>query len=301
MLKLTAPAGIVPSPAEVAFELDDKTPEKVVQIGLSVEEGAQSGVLAAVVEVDARSWTHQQAVIDHPHLPRRTVLQPAELNLAPVDLDRGGVERVGYVMGSGDVVPDVLRSLGYSVEELDEAAILAGGLSRYDAIVLGIRAYNTHPRLMALNGQLMDYVEGGGRVVVQYNTNARWGNLDGPIGPAPFAIGRGRVTDETAQMVAKDPNHPALNWPNKLTEADFDGWVQERGLYFAESWDEAYTPLFSAADPGEEALEGSTLVAEHGEGVFVYTGISFFRQLPAGVPGATRLLANLLALLPGAE
>ena len=133
--------------------------------------------------------------------------------------------------------------------------------------------------------------------MVQYNTNNRWRKLEHPVGPFPFTIGRARVTDENAPMTALvDSEHPALTTPNAITEADYRGWVQERGLYFAVDWDPRYTPLLSIADPGEAPLHGSTLIAEHGEGVFVYTGLSFFRQLPAGVPGAYRLFANLLAL-----
>jgi hypothetical protein len=199
-------------------------------------------------------------------------------------------------VGSGDGVADGLRAVGYSVEELTEQDLASGDLTRFDAIVMGIRAYNTHPRLLALHDPLMAYVAQGGRLLVQYNTNSRWDPLQGNIGPKPFQISRARVTDETAEMVPTNPAHPGLLQPNKLGPEDFAGWVQERGLYFADSWDPSYEVLFSAHDPGEEPLAGSTLLMRHGEGVFVYTGLSFFRQLPAGVPGAYRLLANLLAL-----
>lgn len=295
-LTLTAPDGVTITPSSVEFQLTEGALEQILDIQIAADESAAPGPLEASVVVGGTPWSLQQSVIDYGHLPRRTILQPAALQLTPVDLDRGAVSRVGYVPGSGDAVPEVLRSVGYVVEELDEDAIAAGGLERFDAIVLGIRAYNTRPRLMALNDQLLTYVQGGGRVVAQYNTNSRWSQLPGPIGPAPFTIGRGRVTDETAELVAVDPKHPALTAPNVLGPADFDGWVQERGLYFASEWADGWTPLFSVHDPGEEPLEGSTLIAEHGDGVFVYTGVSFFRQLPAGVPGATRLLANLMAL-----
>ena len=297
-VSLTAPEGVSVNPAEVSFELTRRGADQVVELALTAGDGAKAGPLQATVHSRGGDWTWQQRVIDHTHLPRRSVLSPAQMALSPVALDRGGARRIGYVMGSGDTVPDVLRGLGYAVEELDEDALLAGDLGRFDAIVLGIRAYNTRPRLMTLNPQLLDYVAGGGRVVMQYNTNSRWSTLEGPIGPAPFTIGRGRVTDETAPMTALDPEYPALVGPNALTPGDFDDWVQERGLYFATEWDAAWTPLFSSHDAGEDPLEGSTLVAVHGEGVFVYTGLSFFRQLPAGVPGATRLFANLLALNP---
>lgn len=293
VLRLRAPAGVEVSPAELAFDLQG---ERVVEVRVTVGAGAAAGALAAEVVVGDRTTGHQQAVVDHPHLPRRSVLTPARQAIVPLALDRGGVTRIGYITGPGDGVPAALRAAGYTVEELDEDAIASGDLARYDAIVAGIRAYNTRPRLLAQHDRLMAYVAAGGRYVVQYNTNNRFDPLDGPIGPAPFAIGRDRVTDEAAPVTPVDPAHPAWSGPNALGPADFEGWVQERGLYFATSWDPAYQPVFAMADPGEEPRLGNTLVARHGEGVFVYTGLAFFRQLPAGVPGSYRLFANLLAL-----
>jgi hypothetical protein len=140
----------------------------------------------------------------------------------------------------------------------------------------------------------MDYVKAGGTLVVQYNTNNRLATLATPIGPCPLELGRDRITDENAAMVAIDPAHPVLRAPNVIGPADFAGWVQERGIYFASKWDRCYQPVFRIADPGEKPLEGSTLVARHGKGRYVYTGLAFFRQLPAGVPGAYRLFVNLL-------
>jgi len=158
-----------------------------------------------------------------------------------------------------------------------------------------VRAFNANPRLAIHRERLMQYVERGGRLLVQYNTNSRVGPLNASLGPYPLDIGRDRVTDETAAMTPLDPKEPLLSAPNKLTAADFEGWVQERGLYFASKWDERYRPVFAMNDPGEEPLRGGLLVARHGKGTYVYTGIAFFRQLPSGVPGAYRLLANLLA------
>ncbi|MGK0360003.1 MAG: hypothetical protein ACI9U2_002309, partial [Bradymonadia bacterium] len=295
-LIFTAPKGVQVTPASVAFDLSKAASEQVITLELRADKTAQPGPLSAKASVDGRTWSFQQTRIDYSHLPTRTVLQPATMQLSPVDLERGPVQTIGYVQGSGDVVADALRAVGYSVEEIDAGDIAAGKLSRFNAIVMGIRAYNKEPRLMALHAQLMAYVDAGGRLLVQYNTNNRFNPIEGLIGPQAFHISRKRVTDETAAMTPVDPKHPALNAPNSLGDADFAGWVQERGLYFADTWDAAYQPIFSAHDDGEEPLKGSTLVARHGKGVFVYTGISFFRQLPAGVPGAYRLLANLLAL-----
>ena len=168
-------------------------------------------------------------------------------------------------------------------------------LARFDAILVGVRAFNAEPRLAQLRDRLLAYVAQGGRLVVQYQTNSRIGPLTVQLGPWPLEVGRSRVTDETATMTWLQPADPLRTKPNKLDESDFAGWVQERGLYYAETWDPKYQPMLEAADPGEQPLRGGLLVAKHGKGTFVYTGLAFFRQLPAGVPGAYRLLANVLA------
>jgi hypothetical protein len=209
------------------------------------------------------------------------------------------VARVGYVPGPGDEVPASLRGAGYDVTLLGDEAIAGGagggGLSRFDAVVIGVRAFNTSERLRAAHTALMTYVEAGGTLVVQYNTNNRLGPLTAPLGPWAFEIGQKRVTDETAAVAVLSPKHPALTTPNAIGPRDFEGWVQERGLYFADKWDPRYETPIAMHDPGEAPLAGSLLWARHGKGTFIYTGLAFFRQLPAGVPGAYRLFANLLA------
>ena len=255
---------------------------------------------AAAVEVrpywaeQGRRWSLRRDVIDYPHIPMQVVLQPARLSAVPlkIELPQG---RIGYIQGPGDTVAEDLAHVGMSIELLDDAAISAGDLSVYSAILVGIRAYNTRAVLRSAHERLMGYVENGGTVVVQYNTNSRVAPLATPIGPYPITIGRERVTDETAAMIPFDRQLALLHAPNEITEPDFAGWVQERGLYFAESWDDRYIPVFECADPGEKPLRGATLVTTHGRGRYIYTGLSFFRQLPAGVPGAYRLLANFLA------
>lgn len=239
----------------------------------------------------APAWT--QRVVDHPHIPRVRVRSSARVRLSPVNLEVSE-GTIGYIPGSGDRVAEILGRVGFDVETLDARTLGSGDLSKYRAILVGIRAFNVNEALVAARERLMAYVKGGGRVLVQYNTKNWSAKLDIPIGPFPITISRGRVTDETAAVKLLAPEHPALRAPHRVSSADFDGWVQERGLYFAESWDERYTPLFEMSDPGEEPLRGSTLIAPHGEGVFLFSGLSFFRQLPAGVPGALRLLVNLL-------
>jgi hypothetical protein len=187
-------------------------------------------------------------------------------------------------------VPQALKQVGYEVTLLDDEALRSKPLN-YDAIVVGIRAYNVNPKLQQHYERLMKYVADGGLMLVQYNTRNRVSDLPAQIGPYPFEISRDRVTDENAEMTFEKP----LAGPNKLGPDDFKGWVQERGLYFANKWDPKYETPLSMHDPNEPVKKGSILIAKHGKGTFIYTGLAFFRQLPAGVPGAYRLFANLLA------
>jgi hypothetical protein len=204
-------------------------------------------------------------------------------------------------MGAGDDIPQALRRLGYEVDLLSDEALAREDLGRFDAIVLGIRAYNTRPALQTLKERLHAYVAGGGTEVVLYTVNTGFPGINAAmvtdaIGPYPFKVGRKRVTDETVPVRLLQPGHPVFHLPNELTAKDFEGWVQERSLYHAEGWDARYTPLLGMADPGEAEDAGALIVAQHGKGHYVYTGLAFFRQLPDGVPGATRLFANLLSL-----
>jgi hypothetical protein len=226
----------------------------------------------------------------------QTWLADADVRLVPLALATGGT-KIGYIPGPGDEVAASLRRVGYDVTVLNDEALRASAasLARYDAIVVGVRAFNANQRLHAAHDTLMKYVENGGTLVAQYNTNSRLGPLTEPIGPYPFEISHDRVTDETAPVTFTDLGHPALNIPNKITGLDFEGWIQERGLYFANRWDPKYQTVLTTHDFGEKPLAGSLLWARHGKGTFVYTGLAFFRELPAGVPGAYRLFANLLA------
>ena len=256
---------------------------------------APAGTLRAVlVSGDGqRHPAHGRQAIRYPHLDPQTLLPPAEARLVRADI-QNRARRVGYLPGAGDALPEGLREIGAEVRMMDPDAVWAADLAGLDAVVLGVRALNVQPaaRLAAWAPALRAYAEGGGTVLVQYNTLpvVTTGFL-----PFPLRVGRERVTDETAAVTLLAPDDPLLNAPNHLDAADFDGWVQERGLYFAESWDPAWTPLLASHDPGERDLAGGLLVARCGRGRYVYTGLSLFRQLPAGVPGAYRLLANLLS------
>jgi hypothetical protein len=255
------------------------------------------GLLRFVAESGGQRFERGVVRIEHPHIPIQTTLVDAHVRTVPVRLATGGVSKIGYFPGPGDEVPASLRSVGYDVTLLSEDAVSrnTGALARFDAIVIGVRAFNTSERLRAAHDALMSYVERGGTLVVQYNTNNRLAPLTAPLGPWPFDIGQKRVTDETAKVDVTLPKHPALTTPNGIDASDFADWVQERGLYFADKWDSHYETPLAMHDPGEPALAGSLLWGRHGKGTFIYTGLAFFRQLPAGVPGAYRLFANLLA------
>lgn len=234
-------------------------------------------------------------VIDHPHVQPLTWYTPADVRLVPLDV-AVDVRRVGFVEGAGDEMPRALRRLGVAVETIDPASDRDVDLDVYDAIVTGVRAYNTVAALSRFQARLLEYVERGGTLLVQYNTSGSDLVMDASrIGPFPFALTRGRVTVEDAPAKLLAPDHPTMRKPNRIGAGDFVGWVQERGLYFAGEFDARYTPLIAWNDPGEATLNGALITCEHGKGRFTYTGISLFRQLPAGVPGAYRLLANLLS------
>lgn len=233
--------------------------------------------------------------IDHPHIMPQVYFTPAEVKLIPLDV-KVNAKRVGYIKGAGDDVPQAIERLGVTVDMIDPATATLESISKYDAIVVGIRAYNTEKAMAQFNPVLMRFVENGGTVVAQYNT--RSSDMMVPadkIGPYPFQLSRDRVTVEEAPPTFLDPKHALLNTPNKITMADFDGWVQERGLYFVGERDPRYTALISWNDPGEDPLDGALIACDHGKGRYIYTGISFFRELPAGVPGAYRMFANLIS------
>jgi hypothetical protein len=241
--------------------------------------------------------------VDYPHIRPRAYARPAVavLRVAPLALPR--LARIGYVRGAADRVPEALRSVGLPITVLDTATLTSGDLSRFGAIVIGPRAYETDSALVEANGRLLEYARRGGRVVVQYQQQRYF---EGGFAPYPLTVGgpattpglppvsHDRVTDERAPVRVLAPAAPAMRVPNRITAADWEGWVQERGLYFARSWDPAFRPLLETHDPGEGPLEGGLLIARVGQGSYIYTGLSFFRQLPAGVPGAFRLFANLL-------
>jgi LmbE family N-acetylglucosaminyl deacetylase len=292
---LGLPAGWRASPATQAVTLAKAGDETTLRFSVTPPAGARAAVeIAPGITAGGKRWAFREDVIDHAHIPLQLVLSPARLRLSPLSIKLpAGV--VGYVPGPGDSVAADLAHVGVKVVEIDPETLRGGDLGRFAAIVIGIRAHNTRDDLRAAHARLMAYVEKGGVLVAQYNTSTRFSPLAAPVGPYPLEINRDRITDETAAVTFVDPASPLLRSPNAIGPADFEGWVQERGIYFGGKWDERYKPLLSMADPGEPPLLGGVLVAKHGRGRFVYTGLAFFRQLPAGVPGAYRLLCNLIA------
>lgn len=245
-----------------------------------------------------RGTSPQKAVrvrkIEYDHIPTITYFPDAVSKLVYVQVKTSG-KRIGYIAGAGDFVPFCLQQMGYTVELLKQDDLNPENLRTYDAVVTGIRAYNVHEWLSTAHTALMQYVQQGGVLLVQYNTSSQIGPVRAKIGPYPFVISRNRVSEEDAPVTLLTPDHPVLNYPNKITLADFKGWVQERSIYEADQLDVAFTSVLGMNDAGEQQRKGSLVVANYGKGRFIYTGLAFFRQLPAGVPGAYRLIANLLA------
>lgn len=291
VLYLEVPIGWEVFPKEQSFSIEQKEDKVTLRFKVKPTEKESEGMVKAIAKVGGVRYDKELITINYAHIPKQSVLMPSESKVVRLDIKKEGV-LIGYIHGSGDAVPESLRQIGYTVTEIKPADINATNLSRYDAIVLGIRAYNTKDVLQLKQKFLLEYVNNGGNLVVQYNTNRRV-NVQAPFS---LQLSRDRVTDENAKVTFLAKDHRALQYPNKITSADFEGWVQERGLYFPNVWSKEYTPILSMQDSGETPKKGSLLIAQYGKGNYVYTGLSFFRELPAGVPGAYKLFANLLSL-----
>ncbi len=291
------PAGWTAEPKKAPFSLAKKGDEVELTFRVHPPRAEATASVRMVATVDGQRVTRALQHVEYAHIPIQTITPEADVKLVRADIHHRRT-RIGYIPGAGDEVPAALRQAGYDVTVLNEEAIAHGSLAPYQAIVTGVRAFNVDARLPYLHERLMKYVADGGTMVVQYNTQNFLSSVPAEIGPAPFKISHERVTDENAAVTMLEPKHPLVNVPNKLGERDFAGWVQERGLYFAGEWAPAYTPILAMHDAGEPPRKGGLLVAKHGKGAFIYAGLAFFRQLPAGVPGAYRLFANLLDYAP---
>jgi LmbE family N-acetylglucosaminyl deacetylase len=291
-VQLDVPSGWKVEPASRPFKLAAVGDRAAFTFTVAAPPRPETATLNARVQIGGVTYGNQRVEIRYTHLAP-VLLQP-EARIKAVALDvavRG--KRVGYLPGAGDSVGENLKQLGYEITPLTGADLTADKLRGLDAVVIGVRAFNTRNDLAAGMPALFQFVEDGGNVIVQYN---KPGLGNKKVAPFDLTVGPDRVTDKDSKMTFLAPDHPALNTPNKITTADFEGWVQERGLYFPSSWDERFVPLVACNDPGDRPRAGSLLVAQHGKGYFVYTSLSWFRQLPDGVPGAYRIFANLVSL-----
>jgi LmbE family N-acetylglucosaminyl deacetylase len=296
VLRLAAPAGWRVSPAAVDVTLGPAGESRTIAFAVTPPASViGEHALRGSFDSQGRVYDEGYTLIDYPHIRPHALYRDAEVRAMVFPVSIAPDLRIGYIEGAGDDGADALRQLGAIVEPLGAAALAGADLSRYDAIVAGIRAYEVRPDLIANNARLLDYARRGGTFVVQYN---KYELVDGGFMPYPATMSRphGRVTDEDAAVALLTPQHRALSWPNRISAADFDGWVQERGLYFLDTFDPRYDALLSMADPDEPPQTGSLVVAPLGDGWYVYSGLALFRQLPEAVPGAYRLLANLVSL-----
>jgi LmbE family N-acetylglucosaminyl deacetylase len=278
-----------------AFKLINKGDEAIITATVTPGKTSNDGKLQASLNIYGTTFTKSIKRIEYDHIPYQFILSDAEAALVTIDLKKSGTT-IGYIPGAGDDVPACLKQIGYDVTILTDELLAKENLSKYNCIITGVRAYNTNERLQVHYTKLMEYVKNGGNLVVQYNTNTRIGPVVAQIGPYPFTISRDRVTDDNAEMRFVNSKHSVLNYPNVITQKDFEGWIQERGIYFAADIDKNYETVFSINDPGEKPSEGSLITAKYGKGNFVYTGLVFFRELPAGIPGAYRLFTNLISI-----
>jgi hypothetical protein len=292
VVRPTVPQGWPPIPAEsLAFTREDESKSVLLSVAPPTVDALQPG------SYEVRAGAGWLEIIDYPHIRPRALTRMSSAQIRAARLALPGMGRVGYIRGAADRVPEALSAVGVPLELIGADSLVRGDLSRYDAIVIGSRAYETEPALVANNGRLLDYGRNGGLIIVQYQ---QYPFVDGGFAPYPLTIARphDRVTDENAPVVPIDSTNPVLHYPNAIGAADWRGWVQERGLYFPRTWDTTYVPVLEMHDPWPPVMElqGGLLIAPLGRGTYVYTGLSFFRQLPAGVPGAYRLFANLLGL-----
>jgi hypothetical protein len=270
-----------------------KGEEQMVTFTVIPPKNKSEGYISPIVHVGDKDYTKELIDINYTHIPFQTVLLPSESKIVRLDIKKKG-DNIGYIAGAGDVVPESLQQIGYNVLTIKPEDINPETLSRFDAVVLGIRAYNTVENLEYKQQLLFDFVAKGGNMIVQYNTSR--GLKFDKLAPFDLKLSSDRVTDENAEVRFLHPEHDLLNYPNKITQKDFEGWTQERGLYFPSSWSNEFTPILSMNDKNETPKDGSLLVAKYGKGYYIYTGLSFFREFPEGVSGAYRLFANMLSI-----
>lgn len=294
-IALAVPEGWRADPAKIDFSMKLKGEEQVARFQLFPPEDQSEGDIKPVVTVDGKDYSEEVVFIQYDHIPTQTILRDALAKAVKIDIKKAG-DRIGYFMGAGDVIPASLKQIGYNVTMLEDRDLSPENLKKYDAVIMGVRAYNTKDRLRFAQPKLMEYVNNGGTLIVQYNTANDLVLPMEEIAPYSLKISRDRTTVEDAPVRFLKPDHAVLNFPNKITAKDFDGWVQERGLYFPSEWAPEFEAILSCNDPDEPARDGGLLVAPYGKGYYIYNGYSFFRELPSGVSGAYRLLANMISI-----
>ena len=290
---LQHPKGWIVIPEQHTFSLGRLGEEQILLFKVQPPDNQSEGLLKPLVHIGDNFYNKELVTIDYDHIPYQSVLLPSEAKVVRINIQKNG-QNIGYIDGAGDAIPESLKQIGYTVTTLPPSDITEENLKQFDAVVVGIRAYNTVPELAFTQSVLNNYIANGGTLLLQYNTNHRLVTED--IAPYPLKLSRDRVTDEFSAVKILEPEHTVLNRPNKITNSDFDGWVQERGLYFPNEWSKEFIPILAMNDKEYPQTKGSLLIAKHGKGHYIYTGLSFFRELPAGVPGAYRLFANLLSI-----
>lgn len=292
-VSLDIPDGWTVSPSSAPIAIARKNDIQQVTFTVTPPKTENVGSITPVVTTNNGSYHNQLTTISYDHIPTQYVLMPSETKVVRLNIQKAG-EHIGYIAGAGDKIPESLKEIGYYVSIINPEAITTENLANYDAVVIGIRAYNVVDNLQYKQQYLEEYVNQGGTVIVQYNTNR--GLTSEHLAPFELHLSRDRVTDEESEVKLLAKDHPALNFPNTITTDDFNGWTQERGLYFPDEWGKEFTPILGMHDKGESTKKGSLLVAKYGKGYYIYTGLSFFRELPAGVPGAFKLFTNLMSI-----
>ncbi|WP_228851232.1 PIG-L family deacetylase [Aegicerativicinus sediminis] len=282
------------APSSIPLSFNEKNETKEIRVTITPPDKDSEVSFSPKFTSNGIVYSHQIIEIDYDHIPKQMAVMPIESKLVRMNLEIRG-HNIGYIEGAGDAIPEALRNIGYNVVMVEPDEITPDNISHFDAIVMGVRAYNTVDQLETKQPILLDYVKNGGNLVVQYNTNSRL--KTGQLAPYSLNISRDRVTEEDASVTMLHPENEILSSPNKITSKDFEGWIQERGLYFPNEWSKEFTPLLEMKDSSEKKVsDGALLVAKYGKGNYIYTGLSFFRELPAGVSGAYRLFANMLSV-----
>jgi len=294
-VRLELPSGWKSEPASTEFSTSDDGQDQSVTFRVSPTNLSEKQYhITAQAEFNGHGYTEGYDVTGYPGLRPYFLYRPATYRLSGVDVKVAPNLNIAYIVGSGDDVPSSLEHLGVHVNFLGTADIATGDLSKYDAILLGVRTYAARDELRTYNSRILDYVKNGGVVIVEYNTP----EYDHDFGPYPYSMTSNpeEVTDEASKVNILDPSNPVFNWPNQITEADFGGWVEERGSKWMKTWDPHYRALLETHDEGQEPQKGGLLYAKYGKGIYIYNAYAFYRQLPEGVPGAYRIFANMISL-----